>query len=110
MTITASYLRGVYRMWPNRQTVTLVSPLAASSTITDCVRRPWDHTDYAVGGNLGMESDRVSFLLPTEILGTTVPGANWTITDADSNVWNVLSVRRELEGSIFRCTCVKQVS
>jgi hypothetical protein len=104
---------------PAQKVVTL-SPRnpTASDISVRAVRRPWTQQEanrFAPGGaNFG--PDVCVFMLKsvTTSGASYTPRGDWLLTDANSNVWTILQVIRELEDTsgpqIYRCAVVKQVS
>lgn len=113
MPLDTTTLAGVYRMLPNQQTLTLTpqNPTAGAITVAGCVRRPWSQKEVqGLGSPLAFNSEVSVFLLPKAELAGNVPIEGWKITDTDSVAWTIKAVSRELEGTIFRCPVIRNVS
>lgn len=113
MPLTTAALQGRYKMLPNQRTVTLTPKNPDATAITGIggvVRRPWSKSEVQTfGGVVGIESERATFIIPKDTLTTTIPKNGWWITDDESSVWTILSVTKELEGTMFRCPCILNV-
>jgi len=111
MPLTAASLATTHRILPNPRAVTLTpkNPDAAPVTGITGYRRPWTQEEIRQFGNIAIESNRASFLLAKETLSGNVPLNGWWITDDEATGWIIQSVGRELEGALFRCTCIKTV-
>lgn len=120
--LNAATLANRYTILPGQRVVTLTpqNPRTAAVTgINGVVRRPWSKNEVQAFG-AGIETDTAAFLIPKATLlaaaaalnlaSITVPKPGWWITDDESNTWLIKSVSRELEGAMFRCPCILNIT
>lgn len=106
-------LRNVWNILPNKFTATLSpkNPAASDVTVAGANSRPLRQGEIlALGGEWSTDPKARAFLLPVTGLGSSVPKNGDWITDSASVVWNIKSVDLELEGTVYRCLAVQNVS
>ncbi len=114
MPLTKNILRTRYRILPGNFPITLTpkNPTAAEiGPIQGCNRTNWSQAEISQFGGAGIESDRISFLIPSltlELVTTSKPIRGWWITDADGT-WTIKGVNWELMDATYRCACIKNV-
>lgn len=108
--MNTALLRNRYRMLPNQRAIDHYPTGKPMRPLNGCVRRPWTMREIQLFSNTaGMDTERASFLIPAaSITDGQVPANGEKLTDDESISWTILSVGRELEGSMLRVTCVKQ--
>ena len=124
MSLSTATLANRYTMLPNQRTVT-VKPRNTGSgnptnitSVTGVVRRPWSKEEVRTI-TAGIEAEKAAFIIPritflsaaSAVSSTaTAPKPGWVITDDESNDWTIQSVDHELEGTMFRCPCILNIT
>lgn len=129
MGLDTATLGNVFTMLPNQRVVTITpqNPRGtAIASIGGVVRRQWNRQEVQSLGGAGIESEKAAFIIPKATFAAAVaaldstadavsrnaivPRNGWWITDDELNSWLILSVSRELEGTIFRCPCILNIT
>lgn len=114
MPLNQAILKTRYQILPDRFSITLTPKNPSGTAITSIqgvTNTDWNQAEIAQYA-AGIEADRRAFVIPLHTLriahATAVPVRGWWITDADGN-WTIKSVNLELQDTMYRCACIKNV-